>query len=126
MKTVRLITCETSIQANIIKGRLENEGIPCFITNENFSNLMPNYNRILDSGPHIMVDQNSYQKAIELLELNVTKELICPNCQSKNIKVSLGKNWLKKSFTIIISLFCSIPFNNINHVYCCKDCNTEF
>ncbi len=120
------MTCESAIEANIIKGRLENEGIFCFVANENFSNLMPNYNRVLDSGAQIIINQADYQKASELLKLNIEKEIICPNCQSKNINISLGKHWLKKIFFILISLFSSVPFNNINNIYYCKDCKTEF
>ncbi|MDQ2177301.1 DUF2007 domain-containing protein [Marinifilum sp. D714] len=126
MKTKRLMTCESPIEANIIKGRLENEGIRCFVTNENFSNLMPHYNRILGSGAELMIDQDDYKKAVEILELNSRKEIVCPNCNSKNIKMSLGKNWFKKAVVIVISLFSSVPFNNINSTYMCKDCNIEF
>lgn len=120
------MTCESPIEANIIKGRLENEGIRCFVTNENFSNLMPHYNRILGSGAEIMIDKDDYTKASEILELNSTKEVYCPNCNSNNIKISLGKNWFKKLVIIMISLFSSVPFNNINSTYWCKDCKSEF
>lgn len=120
------MTCESPIEANIIKGRLENEGIRCFVTNENFSNLMPHYNRILGSGAEIMIDKDDYTKASEILELNSTKEVYCPNCNSNNIKINLGKNWIKKLVIIMISLFSSVPFNNINSTYWCKDCKSEF
>lgn len=36
-KTVKLTTCENSFQANVIKGRLESEGIQCMLKNENFN-----------------------------------------------------------------------------------------
>jgi DNA-directed RNA polymerase subunit RPC12/RpoP len=126
MKSVRLLTCENPIEANIIKGRLENEGINCFLTNENFSNLMPHYNRILGAGVQIMISETDFEKAIELLEINVRKELVCPNCNSKNIKVSLGKNKAKKIFAVFLSLFSGVPFNNISSINRCADCKTEF
>ncbi len=120
------MTFESPIEANIVKGRLENEGIPCFVTNENFSNLMPHYNRILDSGVQLMIRQTDYQKAVEILELNKEKELLCPNCNSKNVGISLGKNWFKKIVVIFVSLLSVIPFNNISGNYLCKDCKSEF
>ena len=120
------MTCESPIEANILKGRLENEGIPCFVTNENFSSLMPHFNRIFDSGAQLMIRQSDFQRAVEILELDIEKQLICPNCKSKNIKIYLGKNWFRKTLVILISLFSTVPFNNINSTYLCKDCTTEF
>ncbi|MBD9112002.1 MAG: DUF2007 domain-containing protein [Bacteroides nordii] len=37
MKTVRLITCNDAMQAHILQGALENEGIDSLLHNENFS-----------------------------------------------------------------------------------------
>lgn len=50
MNTIRLTTCNDSFEANLIKDKLENEGIECFLTNENFTSLFPIYNGILGSG----------------------------------------------------------------------------
>jgi len=126
MSIVRLMTCDTAIEANIIKGRLKNENIETFITNENFSNLMPHYNRIMNSGIQIMISDLDYSKASEILELNTKQERICPNCQSTKIKFSLGKNKIRKICIILISLFIATPFNNLKSVYKCQDCKTEF
>lgn len=125
-KTVRLMTCESPVEANLIKGRLENEGIRCFITNENFSGLMPNYNNIMGAGAEIIIDKRDYEKAQELLELNKKRDLLCPHCKSSNVRMSLGKNWFRKLVVIVISLFSAVPFNNINSGYYCKDCGREF
>ena len=126
MSIIRLMTCDNAIKANIIKGHLKNEGIEAFTTNENFTNLMPHYNRILNSGVQIMIFDTDYDKASEILKLNIKEEHICPNCQSKNIKFSLGKNKIRKIFVIIFSLLTTTPFNNLKSVYKCKDCQTEF
>ncbi|MRT94480.1 DUF2007 domain-containing protein [Ancylomarina sp. 16SWW S1-10-2] len=126
MSVIRLMTCDTAVEAYLIKGRLKNEGIETFITNENFSNLMPHYTRILNSGIQIMISDADYAEASKILELNIKQELICPECQSTNIKFSLGKNKIKKIFVILISLFISIPFNNLKTVYKCQDCKAEF
>lgn len=37
MSSVKLITCNTSFEANVIKGRLESEGIKCYLKNETFN-----------------------------------------------------------------------------------------
>lgn len=36
---VKLTSCNTSFEAELIKGRLANEDMPCVLTNENMSNL---------------------------------------------------------------------------------------
>ncbi len=53
MSTVVLKTCNTPFEANLIKGMLENKDINCFLTNENFSNLMPHYNGIMGAGVQV-------------------------------------------------------------------------
>ncbi len=126
METVILMTCDSAIEANLIKGRLENHGVMSFVTNENFSNLMPHYNRILNSGAQIIINKSDYQKASEVLELNVVKKLVCPNCDSSNVKITLGKNWFHKIMIVLMSLIAVIPFNNIYSTYFCKECKCDF
>ncbi len=126
MKVVRLMTCETSFEANLIKGRLENEGVDSFLTNENFSTLMPHYNRIFSSGVQVMILEKDLEKASLILSSDKKEEVICPACSSANIEVSFGKNKIKKLFFILLSLFAAVPFNNINNVYHCQECKAEF
>lgn len=127
MKTVVLTTCNNAVEANLIKGMLENNGIECFLTNENFSNLMPFYNGIMGSGVQVVIDENDLVRAKELLAYqSKPDEIVCPECGSHNIEFSLGSNKLKKLLAIILSLFCWAPFGNIRNTYYCNDCNTEF
>ncbi len=126
MQTIRLMTCESTIEANIIKGRLESEGIECFITNENFSNLMPNLNNIMGSGAQIIICEQDRERALEILETGTKNKLVCPGCQSSNIKMSLGHYRFKKLTVIALSLLSAIPFNNITISYICNECKTEF
>ncbi|WP_430817624.1 DUF2007 domain-containing protein [Carboxylicivirga sp. RSCT41] len=70
------MTCDSAVEANIIKGRLENEGIECFIANDNFSNLMPKYNNIMGSGAQILIGENDLELAMQTLEMGTKKQLI--------------------------------------------------
>ncbi|MGE0078985.1 MAG: DUF2007 domain-containing protein [Bacteroidales bacterium] len=127
MKTIRLTTCSNAIEANMIKNLLENEGINCFLTNENFSTLMPGHTGMLGSGVQIIIDEDDLEKATKALEsLQQNEEIICPHCNSKNIRFGLGKNKLKKIFVVILSLLSSTPFNNINNTYYCNNCKKDF
>jgi hypothetical protein len=128
MKIVKLQTFQNPIEANIVKCRLESEGIECFLTNENISRLLPNFSFMFDAGIQLMINENDYEKASEILELNKiqNREVTCPHCFSENVKFGLGKHKLKKIFAIFISLLTFTPFNNIGYIYYCKDCKTEF
>ncbi len=128
MKTVRLMTIDNLAEAYTIKGRLLNEGIDCFLTNENFTNLMPLYNNMLGSGIQIIVNEKDNEKAREILKDKIEPnnlELVCPNCGSENIGLGLGKGKVFKVFNIIIALLSFFPIGNLKPKYYCKSCNTE-
>ncbi len=127
METTTLITCNNSVEANLIKGMLENNGIESFLANENFTNLMPHLNGVLGAGVQVMVDKKDLRMAQELLEAQRnTDETICPDCGSNNITTGLGTNGFKKIITVLISLFAWIPLGNLKRTHYCKDCKTEF
>lgn len=127
MAIVRLITCNNSVEANMLKSLLENEGIECFLTNENFTTLMPGYNGMLGSGIQVMIDERDNEKALEILSQQGTEELIkCPNCSSEKVVFGLGEKKFKKIIVVILSTLFFIPFNNIRNTYYCKNCKTEF
>ena len=127
MKTVRLTTCSNAIEANMIKNLLENEEIACFLTNENFTTLMPGCSGILGSGIQIFVDEDDYEKAIEILHnQQKTDEVTCPYCNSKNVTFGLGEKKVKKIFVVILSLMAGAPFGNVNSTYYCNNCRKEF
>lgn len=69
-RVVRLLTCNTAFEANLIKGRLENEGIEGFLINENITTLMPHLNPISGSGVQLMVFQKDLEKAREILSVD--------------------------------------------------------
>ena len=128
MKTVNLITCGNTMEAHIIKGRLNNEGIECFLTNENFTNLMPMYNNMLGSGIQIVINEEDFLKASEIikdkLEPDNTK-IVCPYCGSTEINLGIGKYKGLKILNIIIAFLMLIPIGNLKPNYYCKNCNEE-
>jgi hypothetical protein len=126
LKIITFRTFQNPSEAHIVKGRLENEGIRCFLTNENTTTLLPHMTFMFGAGVQLMLHESDFDKASEILNENKAKEIVCPNCSSNNIKFGLGKHKLKKIFFIFISLFAFTPFNNMNNTYYCKDCKTEF
>lgn len=128
MNFVKLTTVNDSYEATLIHDYLDNEGIKCIITNEHVSTLMPHLNGMMGSGVQLLVNQNDLNKAILLLNTRNKKEqLICPKCQSMNIKFGIGhKNKLKKGIIIILTLLFWVPFSNKHTSYYCNDCEEEF
>ena len=91
---VSVFTCNGLHEAHLLKGRLNNEDIPCFLTNTSFTQLMPHYNDIMDSGIQIMVRLSDYDKARELLQDKIAPDnnnIICPYCGSQDIGLGFGK-----------------------------------
>lgn len=67
MDYIKIRTFSSLPEAHIVKGRLENEGIPCFLTNENLTNLFPQFPGILGSGVQLFVHKSNVEAAQALL-----------------------------------------------------------
>ena len=133
MRVVSLITCDDSAEASIIQGHLQNEGIPCFLTNQNFTNLYPNFNGVMGTGVQIQVNESDFERAAEIIKEthpevygNIQEKVSCPNCKSESVKISFGKRKYLKYFYIFLSLLLFYPLEKIKISYICKDCKTEF
>ena len=115
-------------EAHLIKGRLLNEEIECFLTNQNFTNLMPLYNNMLGSGIQVMISEKDIVAAREILKdklepTNVDK--VCPYCGSHAIGLGIGKFKGLKILNMLIAILAMIPLGNLKPKYFCKDCKME-
>jgi hypothetical protein len=128
MAIVRLTTCNDIIEATFIKDILENENIQCFLTNEYSTTVVPMFNGMMGAGIQVMIEDSDLEKANALInnKTNDENEIICPNCNSKNIAYSLGRKKLGKIAVIILSILTWVPFGNIKRKYICSDCKNEF
>lgn len=122
METTLLTTCASSIQAHLIKSRLEAEGIPCFLINEHFSDLMPHLYQMLGSGVRVTVLKSDLERARTFLPPQAGA-LTCPECGSENVVLKIRKH---KWGAILIFLAIAMPFGNLLNQYRCKECQTEF
>jgi hypothetical protein len=68
MEPVVLITCQDAIEANIFKGVLENAGLECYLSGENFSAVMPTNIGAFGGGVQVLVDENDFEKAKLLIK----------------------------------------------------------
>jgi len=127
MNIIRLTTCNSIIEANFIKNKLENEEIDCFLTNEISATLIPAYNGMLGAGIQVMIDEKDFENAEKIIsQPALEKSLKCPNCESTNISFGMGQSKFKKYLLIALSLLIVIPLGNLKGNYQCKDCKHNF
>lgn len=67
MAFFNLTTCNNLIDAYMLKHMLENEGIPCFLHNEQTANLLPSQTGIYHVGVMVMIHKRDTEKALRLL-----------------------------------------------------------
>lgn len=129
IKIIPVKRFENSFEANLLKCKLESEGIESFLTNENLATLIPNYSNMLDMRIELMVSENDYERALNIVNDHKVDNLtdkICPNCNSTNILRKYGKYNFPKWLVFIMSLIAYLPLVHTKYTLVCKDCNTEF
>jgi len=124
MGWVNITTLDNTINAHILRSKLENSGIPCFLNNEHVTNLMPYYYNILGSGVQVMVPSDKVDKAKTIAHINQSS-ISCPNCGSFNLSNKIEKVTNKIKLFIIV-LFFVAPIGNLLNNYKCHACGEEF
>ena len=127
-KTTRLLTCDTITEAYFIKNKLNNEGIECFLTNQNFTSLLPNYYNLFGAGVQVVVMESDYERSRELVKDKLEPEnveKVCPYCGSTDISIGFGKHKILKIFNVLLAILIAIPIGNIRVRYYCKTCKEE-
>ncbi len=132
-KFITIETFDDPVTANISKGKLESEGIFCFLRDENITSLIWLYNIAL-GGIKLCVLEKNVAKALNVLEIgNEAEEITCPTCNSNNIKESKTSGWitglLKFTLLLILDFLFLIFFRNRKKIVCdygCRDCGTKF
>ena len=66
-KLVTIYRCGTNVEAAILRDRLENEGIPCMLTNETISTIYPIGNSLLGE-IQILVFEKDSERALAIIE----------------------------------------------------------
>src|SRR5215218_9717115 len=101
MEFVVLQSFDNYMEAHIIMGRLEEEGIRCWLKDETTVTVTPYLSNAL-GGIKIMVVKDQYERAISILQhMSAEKraKYKCPNCSSSDIELittpTKPLNWLK-------------------------------
>lgn len=72
--TIRLMSCNSVPEAHMIKGRLNNEGIDCFLKNEESTNVLPMFNNMNGGGVQIMVFEKDRDRAEQIINEELNSE----------------------------------------------------
>ncbi|MFA6276396.1 MAG: DUF2007 domain-containing protein [Pedobacter sp.] len=124
------------IEASIVKGRLEDSDIPCFLTDENVATIQPLYNQAI-GGVKLNVFEKDVNRINELLaeeqnnievenEVPTTDKISCDNCGSDNVSFGQAtKNRFSWWVTILSFILFVYPFK-ANNCYHCYNCGQEF
>ncbi len=134
MKLVTVRTFDNTIDAHLLKAKLESEAINCFLFDENITALYPLYN-ISIGGIKLKVNENDVELASAIIndydQLLLTEEngetLKCPKCQSEEVITGYkSMRGAKGFFSIIISLLFTVYPIYYKNVSKCKSCGNEF
>lgn len=121
-----------STEAQIIKGRLESEGIPVFLSDNFTIDTDPLVSNAI-GGVKLKVYTEDALKAQHILDTiekySVDDEgnsIHCPNCNGKKIELFSTIKDFKSFFGFIFGvLFGTLPIS-AKHKYKCETCKTEF
>lgn len=119
---ITVATFEYAHFAHLSKARLESEGIECYIFDEYTSSMNWFYNNAI-GGIKLKVRGEDYEQAKKILNENVEleneeTELICPECNSKEIK----DEKISKKLAYISILLIGFPLLFIKRKYNCENC----
>ncbi len=119
-----------TISANIVKSKLDAYGVPCFLTEENLSNLYPVASARINSQERLHLFGRDIETARQVLaESNLVLQndsvLHCPACKSTNIERDFPKDLSENALSALRYMFFGI-FSPEKKVYRCGNCEREF
>ena len=123
------MVCNDAVQAHIIQGALESEGIPSVLHNENTASVLAGFASTL-AGVDIFVFESDLQRARDLIDENrdrSEKSACCPYCGAHDIEaVFRRKRWFKALVAACFSVACITPPGSNYYEYQCKQCGRRF
>ena len=132
MKTIRY--CNDPFEAQVIRGRLENEGIPACVINEHINTVLPYATAMSDMRVQVVVNEVDVERALSLLSEGDGMETalpVCPQCGSVDVAYGFwgSKSLWKKILSVFVLPFAALmgnPVGNLQNHYYCRKCHCEF
>ncbi|SDS53011.1 putative signal transducing protein [Winogradskyella sediminis] len=121
-----------STEAEIIKGRLESDGIQVFLKDNITIDTDPLVSQAIGGVKLKVLAKDEEQarailKSIKIYSVdNEGHPMVCPNCKGEHIKMYSTITNFKSLMSFLIGLlFFTLPFST-RYQYKCEDCKTEF
>ncbi|HMG67468.1 MAG TPA: DUF2007 domain-containing protein [Chitinophagaceae bacterium] len=127
MNFIILQTYNNYIDANIIMGRLQEEGISCWLKDENTVTIDPILTNAI-GGIKLMVPESQAERAFDLLKqfrIDQRATMKCPRCGSSNVELVTTPRKASNWFGVIIGLLMTNYALSNEKVYHCFDCGFE-
>lgn len=134
-KIVLFKTFNDPIQAHLVKGLLETNGIPCIIDNENIVNVNPLYSQAV-GGVRLSVFEKDIPQASEVVmaknEIEIddnndkNKSIACPHCGSDNISYGQPMKGRFGWVSIFIALALQVYPFSFRKKFHCFNCQADF
>jgi predicted RNA-binding Zn-ribbon protein involved in translation (DUF1610 family) len=128
MNFVLLQTYDNYVSAHIAMGRLEEDGINCWLKDENTVTIDPILSNAI-GGIKLMVEATQAERAAAILkeiELRHKETITCPKCGSHNVELvstpRKASNWVMAIFGYLFTSY-ALSAEKVNH---CFDCGHEF
>lgn len=128
MNFVLVQTYDNYVSAHIAMGRLEEDGINCWLKDENTVTIDPILSNAI-GGIKLMVEATQAERAAAILkkiELRHKETIPCPKCGSHNVELvstpRKASNWIMAVFGFLFTNY-ALSAEKVNH---CFDCGNEF
>ena len=128
MNFVPVRAFDNYISAHIAMGRLQEDGINCWLKDENTVTINPILSNAI-GGIKLMVADDQIEKAVELLnqiQEQKRKQFSCPYCGSNNIEFintpRKTANWVSSILTWMLGSYAI----GVEQVWHCFNCSKEF
>ena len=127
-------TFDYAHEAHLVKSKLESEGIPCFIFDEQINAIDPML-AFATGGIKLKVAETDLQRANDLIHeihnTELTNEhgevITCPECNSSKIENGYtSANGLFSTLSTALALFFGLYPIQLNRKYGCKSCDAIF
>lgn len=121
-----------SAEAQIIKGRLEAEGIETFLVDNHTVDTDPLVSNAI-GGVKLKVRREDENKALQVLE-SISKysvddegeQITCPKCHGEKVELFTSVKSVKSFFFFCISFLVNVLPMHIRREYHCTTCNNKF
>lgn len=128
MEFILLNSYGNYVEAHIAKGVLEEEGITCWLKDENTVTIDPILTNAV-GGIKLMVAREDAQRAWELLNALLQEQrqkISCPKCGSHQVEMVSSPRKLSNWASAIIGFFITSYAMPVEKLLHCFDCGHEF